>query len=144
MKMNLQTLTKDLCAYNLWANNELVNRLTENKEGTAAVSTELPHINQKLSRLLAVEEEWMEKITGKEQRSPEEKIFEGAIDALLKDLVVQSEHLLQYVSGLSEDTLKEKVSFDIPGSGDFNMTRYEMIQHTVGDSTHCRGEIVIS
>lgn len=144
MKMNLQTLIKDLCAYNLWANHELVKQLTEKKEGTAADSTELPHINQKLSRLLAVEEEWMQKIQCKETRSPEEKVFEGAIDALLKDLVVQSESFLNYVSELSEETLKEKVAFDISGGGDLKMSRYEMIQHTVGDSTHHRGEIVIS
>ncbi|RQO74047.1 hypothetical protein DBR43_01175 [Pedobacter sp. KBW06] len=144
MKMNLQTLTKDLCAYNLWANNELVIRLTERKEGTAAVSPELPHINQKLSKLLTAEAQWMEKIQCREDRSPEEKVFEGAIDALLKDLVIQSENLLDYVSELSEERLKEKVTFDIPGHGDFQMSRYEMIQHTVGEVTHHRGEIVIS
>lgn len=143
MNMNLQTLTKDLCAYNLWANNELVNRLTDKKEGTAVVAPE-PHINKKLSKLLSAEAQWMEKIQCREERSSSEKIFEGAIDALLKDLVVQSENLLSYVSELSEETLREKVTFDIPGHGDFQMSRYEMIQHTVGEVTHHRGDIVMS
>lgn len=139
MKITLQTLTKDLCAYNLWANHQLVFQLTENEQ---IVSFEVSEINQKLSHLLAAEEEWLEKMQCVRGRTAEERIFEGAIDALLKDLLIQSENLLNYVSDLSEETLKEEVAFDIPGTGDFKMSRYEMVQHIVGEGTYQRGKIM--
>lgn len=138
MKINLQTQTKDLCAYNLWANHELASRITDQ-----ALPVKLPEVSQKLACLLSAEERWIRKMKQEELSVSAEQVVEGAIDALLKDLVVQSQNLLYYVSELSEDGLKEKVSFEIPGAGDVRMSRYEMVQHTVGDSAQHRGELAI-
>lgn len=142
--MTLQTLTKELCTYNLWANHQLINRITAKKITLSpeTISPSFSGISEKLSHLLADEAAWMKKMQQTEAEEITESVTEGAIDALLKDLVIQSESFLNYVSELSEVNLKEKVSFEIQGSGDFEMSRYEMIQYTIGHNTLQRGEIV--
>lgn len=142
--MTLQTRTKDLCTYNLWANHQLADRITAKQTASdnETLDVSFSGINEKLAHLLADEASWMKKMKQEQAEEKPVSVTAGAIDALLKDLMIQSESLLNYVSALSEVNLKEQVSFEIQGSGDFRMSRYEMIQYTIGYNTLQRGEIV--
>ncbi len=142
--MNLQSLVKDYAAYNLWANQALVEWLkTKPSEALEReVASSFSGIKQTLVHIWDTETWWLGVLQGQPPEITYGRVFEGKPEEVFVGLVKLSAEFAAYVATLSEASLQEICPFSIPYVGDFARSRFEMIQHCMNHSTYHRGQII--
>ncbi len=142
--MNLQSLVKDYAAYNLWANQTLVEWLkTKPAEALEReVASSFSSLKQTLVHIWDTETWWLGILQRQNPESNYGRIFEGKPEEVFAGIVKLSEEFAAYVGTLSEASLQEICPFSIPYVGDFARSRFEMIQHCMNHSTYHRGQII--
>lgn len=142
--MNLQSLVKDYAAYNLWANQSLVEWLkTKPSEALECeVASSFSSIKQTLVHIWDTETWWLGVLQGTAPESTYGRVFEGAPEEVFTGIVNRSADFAEFAAGQSEAALQEICPFSIPYVGDFARSRFELIQHCMNHSTYHRGQIV--
>ena len=142
--MNLSSLVKDYAAYNLWANQAIVEWLKTHPSD--ALEREIPSsfssIKQTLVHIWDTETWWLGILKGLNPESNYGRVFEGKPEEVFAGIVKLSEEFAAYVATLSEASLQEICPFSIPYVGDFARARFEMIQHSMNHITYHRCQII--
>jgi uncharacterized damage-inducible protein DinB len=143
LKMNLQKLMSNYAAYNLWANQTLVNWLKTkpvellDKE----IPSSFPSVLKTLNHIWAVEEFWHAVVTVNKPTSSRYMAQNMDTDEILNGLPQQSQTLADYVKTLSEAGLQQNVLLDTPWAKG-EQPRYEFLQHVFNHSTYHRGQAI--
>ncbi|MDQ3112185.1 MAG: DinB family protein [Bacteroidota bacterium] len=141
--MSLQKLMTNYAAYNLWANQSLVEWLRTKPAELfkAEVPSSFSSILKTFNHILAVQEFWYSVVNESELKTNRYGATEMQLEEVIADLIAQSNALGAYVNTLSEKELEKKVHLDTPWvKGE--MPRYEFLQHVFNHSTYHRGQII--
>lgn len=141
--MSLQKLMTNYAAYNLWANQTMVEWLG-NKPSESLVK-EVPSsfssILKTLNHILAAQEFWQSVISEEPLGKGRYHATDLNVNEIPGELIEQSRKMLNHVRQFTEEDLLEKVYLDTPWvKGE--MPRYEFLQHVFNHSTYHRGQIV--
>lgn len=128
--MNLQMQIKELCAFNVKANQEFLQSLDQ-----------------------AAAELWKEKLDSnfidihrgiQQIVSSDGSVMELTdTETIFTNLLSRAEALLHYVNDLPEASLKEELQFYSPSEGKVKMSRYDWIQQIIVHSAYKRGLVQI-
>ncbi|MCW3463065.1 DinB family protein [Chitinophaga nivalis] len=141
---DLSELVKDFAAYNLWANRTMINWLTTKPEALLEqeMTSSFPTIKATLRHIWSCQDWWLEVMKKNNPALTYGEVYTGTVQEALEGLLQQSEELVDYLSCLSAEELQEACEVTIPFTGDFNVPRFEMVQHLVTHTTYHRGQIV--
>lgn len=141
--MSFQKMISNVAAYNLWANETLVNWLRTKPEDQLQeeIASSYSGILKTLNHIWAVEQFWQMVISnagwsGEARYSATE--FHA--EEILPGLVAQSKSICETVQSLSEEALSEVVNVDFPWVKGAQ-PRYELILHAFNHSTYHRGQV---
>lgn len=141
--MSLQKLMTSYAAYNLWANQTMVEWLG-NKPSESLVKevpSSFPSILKTLNHILATQEFWQSVISAEPLEKGRYNATNLNAGEILGELIEQSQKMLDHIRQFTEEHLLEKVYLDTPWvKGE--MPRYEFLQHVFNHSTYHRGQIV--
>src|SRR6266700_1307167 len=144
--MPVESVIRDLTAYNLWANKKIVDWLIS-KSGEIRdieVPTGFSSINMTLLHIWGIQEWWLGNLRSQPAGPAYTygKLYSGSSGELFDGITRQSELFVEYVQSLNEALLQEECLFNIPAIGEFNRRRYEIIQHCMHQCTWHRGQVV--
>ncbi|PTS97893.1 hypothetical protein DBR11_16210 [Pedobacter sp. HMWF019] len=128
--MNLQIQIKDLCAFNVKANQEFLQSLdqTSTELWKEKLYSNFSDIQREIQQIVSVDGAVMEL---------------SDTETIARNLVSRAEELLRYVNDLPEALLREEVQCYIRCEGQVRMPRYERIQQIIVYSAYKRGLIQI-
>jgi uncharacterized damage-inducible protein DinB len=141
--MSLQKLMTNYAAYNLWANQTMVQWLrTKPAESLVQeVPSSFSSILKTLNHILATQEFWQSVTSGGPPAPGRYDATDLKADELTGEMIGQSLTMLDCVRQYTEEDLLENVYLDTPWvKGE--MPRYEFLQHVFNHSTYHRGQIV--
>lgn len=141
--MSLQKLISNYADYNLSANQQFINWLSQKSE--EKLSQESPSsfssILKTLNHIWGMEEYWYSIITGNSDFVNRYGIEELNKEEIFEGLLKISINLAKAIKEFSENELEKKVNVVSPWF-ESNQSRYEYIQHLFNHSTYHRGQIV--
>ena len=142
--MTLDAHLKAICAFNLWANTELVNWLKTKPLELMERETpsSFPTISDTLIHIWGAEAIWLERL----QKVPTLPFlsfrFKGTVADVFEGILKNSAAFETYVNGLTEAELHEICPFKLLNGTEDSQMRLHMIQHCMNHSTYHRGQIV--
>ncbi|MES2561033.1 MAG: DinB family protein [Bacteroidota bacterium] len=141
--MSLQKLMTNYAAYNLWANQTMVEWLRTKTSGSLEkeVPSSFSSILKTLNHILATQEFWQSVTSGTPPVPERYHATELNENEITNELIEQSGRMLNSIQQFTEEDLLEKVYLDTPWvKGE--MPRYEFLQHVFNHSTYHRGQVV--
>jgi uncharacterized damage-inducible protein DinB len=137
--MYLQNLSTRFLRYNLWANERLTSWLTTIDRDVLYEKTgsSFGTVDRTLQHILAAQTYWYALIARGEVNEFNVSVKENAVDAVIADLVLSSQQLVNSLSVLNEQQLIERIQ-----ASDSTQSRYEYILHVVNHSSYHRGQVV--
>jgi uncharacterized damage-inducible protein DinB len=141
--MSLQKLMTNYAAYNLWANETLVEWLRTKPAEVfeLAVPSSFPSILKTFNHILAVEEFWHSVVAETELKNARYMATDIELEEVISALLAQSQALVDFANTLSEKELLKEVDLDTPWVKG-KKPRYEFLQHVFNHSTYHRGQII--
>jgi uncharacterized damage-inducible protein DinB len=142
--MTLEILLKDYCAYNLWANELIVNWLKPNPAELLEheVPSSFPSLRTTLMHIWAAEDVWLNRLKA---LSPTEFISEtyvGSNGELFDHLLQNSELFKNFVLRQSDDFFSNTTQYKHTSGKNYEQYNSEIILHCMQHSTYHRGQIV--
>ncbi len=142
--MTLEILLKDYCAYNLWANELIVNWLKPNPAELLEreVPSSFPSLRTTLLHIWAAEDVWLNRL---KILSPPEFISEtyaGSNGELFDHLLQNSELFKNFVLRQSDDFFSNTTQYKHTSGKIHEQYNSEIILHCMQHSTYHRGQIV--
>jgi uncharacterized damage-inducible protein DinB len=135
------SLIKNYVAYNLWANNRLVEWLKRKPASLLEkeIPSSFPSIRLTLTHIWQTEKFWLAVIQQQEFEGYYE--FKGSVYDLFNEFTNHSKAFSDYLQLLSDQDIGEEVFISTPWFQS-NLLRYEYIQHAMNHSTYHRGQVV--
>lgn len=131
-----------LLRYNLWANTAHVEFFKAQPSGVvdAHVPGSFPSVMKTLQHIRNAQQVWLQRLHGESPAgfpvdSAENEVIYG-------DLLLSSQTLLEYCSGLSDDALNSPMHYTTFAYGAQTSLRYEVLLHVCNHSTYHRGQCV--
>jgi uncharacterized damage-inducible protein DinB len=142
--MSLKKLISNYAAYNLWANQTLVEWLkTKPSESwTKEVASSFPSIHETIIHIWDTERFWL--CTLKQLPPPpsfRHVKYEGTPEEAMGELLKQSVEFNEYVNSMWDTDLLEDCHLDTPWVKG-TLAKYEFIQHAMNHSTYHRGQLI--
>jgi len=139
--MSLEKLIHNYAAYNLWANETLVDWLETKPTALLCegVTSSFPSIIKTLSHLWDTEKFWLAILRGSAKEPWKE--FNGPDDEVMPGLLSQSGAFFAYLTSMNEAELMEQCYLDAPWVQG-HMPKYEFIQHCINHGAYHRGQII--
>ena len=137
--MYLENLTTRLLRYNLWANERLTSWLMTIDRHILYEKTgsSFGTIDRTLQHILAAQTYWHALMARGEINEFNLPVKENAVEAVMADLVLSSQQLVDSLSVLNEQQLIESIQ-----ASDSMQSRYEYILHVVNHSSYHRGQVI--
>ncbi|MBO9729447.1 MAG: DinB family protein [Chitinophaga sp.] len=131
-------------AWNLWANNTLLAWLeTKSPELLdVEVTSSFSSIRKTLRHIWNVQDWWMACLLGEEPAFTYGEEYTGTVKDAMEGLTASSQRLHDYFEFLSATEMADTCRVAIPFTGDFDIPRFEMIQHVANHSSYHRGQVV--
>lgn len=142
--MTLEQFQKDVAAFNLWANNRIIQWLKTHPSDltTREIPSSFPSIRLTLAHIWDAEEVWLDRLNGRVPAYDSHEDFTGPIEDLYEGLLDNSKMFVDYVNGLTIADLETVCDFHKMDGTPDSRPRFEMIQHCLNHSTYHRGQII--
>lgn len=141
---SLKEILTDNARYNHWAHQTLVEWLRT--KPVELLEKEVPSsfssLRLTLMHIWDVEQGWHGRLVGQPTKSYTWEGFDGTLEDILQDIVRQSEKLVNYIEGLTDEELEEGCYFNIMYVGEHTLPRREIIQHSLVHSAYHRGQLI--
>lgn len=136
-------MATDLTKYNLWANQQFINWLSQKPEAQlhTKVASSFSGILKTLNHIWAIEEYWFSIITKTPDFVNRYFVEELIPDEIFKGLSNRSQALVSAVENMSEEQINERIKVTSPWF-EAELSVYEYLQHLLNHSTYHRGQIV--
>ncbi len=134
---------KDLYAYNVWANERIVNAAEELDPDSLVrdLGSSFPSVRDTLRHILLGEWVWMERWDGRSPTGPPNSWDLSTLPAIRMRWRTVAERHSAFVSGLEESSLARVVPYrDIRGNS-FEAPLGQLLLHVVNHSTYHRGQV---
>lgn len=131
-------------AWNSWANTTLLDWLeTKSPELLdMEVASSFSSVRKTLRHIWNVQDWWMAALLGEEPAFTFGEVYTGSVEETIEGLRISSARLVAYCESLSEEEWTATGKVAIPFTGDFDIPRFEMIQHVANHSAYHRGQVV--
>lgn len=141
--MNLQNLISDYTAYNLWANQQFINWLSNKpvEQLNQEVPSSFSSILKTLNHIWAIEEYWYSIIAKKAEFNNRYGATEFVADEIFEGLINRSTLLAEDVKQFTDIELTEKIKLVSPWL-EADQPRYEYLLQLVNHGTYHRGQII--
>jgi uncharacterized damage-inducible protein DinB len=125
-----------LFEYTRWANEAIAEALQKHGSTDDRAVTLMSH-------LIAAEEEWLTRLTGREKAGTSNAALWSAldIDALAGTAVASSDAWLAHLSSIEEADIKESVSYKNTAGTTYANSTKEIVTHIVNHSTYHRAQM---
>jgi len=130
-------------AWNLWANNTLLVWLETKPPELldTEVASSFSSIRKTLRHLWTVQDWWLANMAGEEPEFTYGEVYTGTVKEAMEGLANSSRRLNSYFESLSAEEMADTCSVNIPFTGDFDISRFEMMQHVANHSAYHRGQV---
>ena len=141
--MNLQNLVADNAGYNLWANQQLLNWLSDKSEAqlNQEVTSSFSSMLKTLNHIWAIEEYWFSILTQTPEFENRYGVTDLKADEIFPGLINRSRLLAEVVKSFTEKELTEEIKVVSPWF-EAEQSRAAYIQHLVNHGTYHRGQII--
>ena len=136
---------QELFEYNRWANKrilEVVSRLTPD-EFTKEIPSSYPSLRETLAHILSAEWIWLMRWMGNSPKSMLESHDFPSISELKSRWDEVEREQLKFVSGITEDSLLNKIPYINTQGEQWSYSLLQMMQHVVNHSTYHRGQVTM-
>lgn len=141
--MNLQNLVSSNAVYNLWANQQLLNWLSDKPEAqlNQEVSSSFPSMLKTLNHIWAIEEYWFSILTKKTEFENRYGVTDFKVDEIFEGLMNRSRLLADVIKSFTAEELTEKIKVVSPWF-EAEQSRAAYIQHLMNHGTYHRGQVI--
>ena len=142
--MTLQQHLSQYAAYNLWANQQMIDWLLSKDPllHDREVKSSFPTINKTLSHIWVAEHVWMCRIEGIEWKNLASRHDGQTTRQISEDLLLSTTYYIGITNSISENELDEKISYKLL-SGELGQSSvFNIIHHVMNHSTYHRGQLV--
>jgi uncharacterized damage-inducible protein DinB len=137
-------LLKKYTAYNLWANNRLIQKLAtvSHEMLNRNLKSSFPTITKTVLHMSDAEIIWLNRLKGVSFSEWPSTHFSGTDEDALRSLERSSFEIADYAINISNEKIHEDLSFKSLDGKEYTMQIYDIIQHCLNHSTFHRGQII--
>lgn len=141
--MNLKNLITHTVQYNNWVVNKYIGWLSakSDEQLNQEVISSFPTILKTLHHIWQTQEYWWSHIAENDEFDFKKISSKTTKDEIFSGIKSNSEKLMKYVEGLSEEDLAKNVKIESPWF-QCDFSKYEYIQHIIMHGIYHRGQIV--
>lgn len=141
--MSIKQLTSNYTAYNLWANELVVDWLRTIDAGLLYKTTPSSYdsLDYTLQHILRVQGYWMKFITGADHLNHNWDVREREVANIMEELLANSVAMKNQILAYSETELLQVLHLDTAWAKNA-LPRYEYIMHAVNHNTYHRGQVI--
>jgi uncharacterized damage-inducible protein DinB len=139
----MKELLQQYAAYNVWANNILLQRVSELREEKIMqeIASSFPSLYKTVAHMWFAEEAWWQRVTPVENAVLQSKNFTGSFSGLCNELAQQSRQWAAWVDSADENKLNQVFNY-IRNKEPQQMKVQDMLLHLFNHGTFHRGQLV--
>jgi uncharacterized damage-inducible protein DinB len=144
IRVRMKELLKQLAAYNLWANQQLLETvllLDEEKQKYPMVSS-FASLHDTLLHMWNSESVWWQRIKMTERIVAPAETFSGNMDDLKREYLQQNQQWVDLIIGISDAGLDHVFQYYNTKREYFKQPVYQVLQHVFNHGTYHRGQLV--
>jgi uncharacterized damage-inducible protein DinB len=143
-RSSLSGIANANAAWNHWANQTMIAWLETKAPELldVEVASSFSSIRKTLRHIWNVQDGWMAYLLGEEAAFTYGEVYTGSVKEAMEGVIASSARLVAYFEGLTEEEMTATCNVAIPFTGNFDIPRFEMLQHVANHSCYHRGQVV--
>jgi uncharacterized damage-inducible protein DinB len=142
--MTIQQHLSQYAAYNLWANQLMINWLLSKDSVLleTEVKSSFPTINKTLSHIWVAEHVWMCRVEGIKWENLASRHDGQNTQQISEDIVLSSTYYIDKIHKMNESDFDKTIDYKLLSGDTGQSSIFDIIHHVVNHSTYHRGQLV--